>query len=1336
MRFLKLFFFFIAFQSFAQNQIEFESIEVDESESFLLDLNLENDEEVKAIQFDLSFNSNALKLLSEHILTSRADGFSVSARTIDDSTLRVLLISTNGSTISAGEGKLISLNFQSKTLPGTYESIITNEVISDSNGKALAFDKIGSFIKVKGSILSVTTTSLDFGRVPLNSESTKSIALKNNGNEPLIITSTTLTSPFSLLNQLPINIEAGATENLNINLTTSAKYDSNIKITYGSNDSDPLRQIQSSLITANVFAVNEIHIGSGSGESNSSITVPVTINNMESFSGFQFDVILPSDIDYVSNSVELTNRKTNHTVSANIVENNKLRVLAYSSSNENFVGNDGEVLNFKLKPNLSSGTYTLRIQDPIITNNDLGDIESDSYNGAITIQAPRFSSDIVNYDFGKIPITQSHSKIITLRNIGNSDLIISSIIYDKSIFNLNETLPIILTSGQTKDLNIEVVKSSSGSFDENILFRHNDPDIQDIVNVKGELFSPNYLSVDTQTFIFPRDEFNFEIDLNNNDNVKAIQFDVTVPNALGLEENDFTLSNELSDFNFNISKTDTNTYRCIVYSLSTGVISKGKSTIINLKKSNSTLISDGEYSLVFSNVVISDSENRSVSSEALTTGKLRIINNNPPTTSSINPTVVEQVSFSIQLLGEDIDQDELIYSIVSGPTNGLASISGSSISYTSNSDTALSDQITYKANDGIIDSNTSTISISITPVNDTPVSSSVNSSTQEDTAVEITLLATDVEDDTLTYLVVTDAEHGVVSISNNIATYTPSENYFGEDTFTFKANDGTDDSNVSTVSITVSSINDAPVLADIIVSLREDTLPTSEVTTLNATDPESDDLTYNINSGNEDEIFLLSDDIITLVKQVDYETKSTYILEVEVSDGLLSLLATLTINIEDVPNQSVEKDFTIKVYDVKNEDTSSKVDYTSMMQTNKSSGDTEILYEISGGPDASLFTINTDTGSLDFIVAPDFENPTDADKDNIYEVTVKFTNLVDGATEVPVVTSQTSIIVPEAQVAVTVVDTVASAPEADTDGDGVVDTQDNCPLTSNPNQEDQDNDGIGDVCDDSDGDGFMDSEDSCPNSIFGSTVDVNGCEIFTISSNNFNVSVTSLTCIGSQNGSIGISALDQQYSYTASISGQSQVVLNASNNFTSSISGLEAGSYDICFTVSGVDSYNQCFSVTISEPAPLSASAKVDLGNRSVDLSLKGSERYTILLNGEVIQTSSTNVSLDLKPGMNYLSISTDLDCQGTYFEEIFVSEEVLAYPNPTDGMVQLYVGGSDDNVTLNVYDISSQNILSTQYEVSSSRVIEADISRFKAGIYFFILDGKTIKTTHKIIKK
>lgn len=51
--------------------------------------------------------------------------------------------------------------------------------------------------------------------------------------------------------------------------------------------------------------------------------------------------------------------------------------------------------------------------------------------------------------------------------------------------------------------------------------------------------------------------------------------------------------------------------------------------------------------------------------------------------------------------------------------------------------------------------------------------------------------------------------------------------------------------------------------------------------------------------------------------------------------------------------------------------------------------------------------------------------------------------------------------------------------DIDTDGDGVTDSNDNCPNTANPNQEDFDNDGVGDVCDDSDGDGIMDSVDNC-----------------------------------------------------------------------------------------------------------------------------------------------------------------------------------------------------------------------------------------------------------------
>ena len=355
-------------------------------------------------------------------------------------------------------------------------------------------------------------------------------------------------------------------------------------------------------------------------------------------------------------------------------------------------------------------------------------------------------------------------------------------------------------------------------------------------------------------------------------------------------------------------------------------------------------------------------------------------------------------------------------------------------------------------------------------------------------------------------------------------------------------------------------------------------------------------------------------------------------------------------------------------------------------------------------------------------------------------------------------------------------DGIGDNADLDDDNDNVFDTLDNCPFEQNINQLDSDGDGIGDVCDldndndnffdlfeiscgtdpflssslpmdfdgdnipdctdtDDDNDGVLDIYDQCLNTPLETNVDANGCEIFLLPANNFSVKVTSSTCVGTENGSISISAQNQEYSYTTTISGQSPIILNASNNFEANISGLGAGNYDVCFTIAGIDSYNQCFSVIISEPAPLSTSAKIDLENKSIDLSLNGSESYNILLNGEIIKTTESNLSLELKPGINYLSISTDLDCQGTYFKEIFVSEEVLAYPNPTDGMIQLYIGGFDDTLTLNVYDINSRNIINKSFEVSSSRVIEADISRFKTGIYFFVLKGKTINTTHKIIK-
>lgn len=98
--------------------------------------------------------------------------------------------------------------------------------------------------------------------------------------------------------------------------------------------------------------------------------------------------------------------------------------------------------------------------------------------------------------------------------------------------------------------------------------------------------------------------------------------------------------------------------------------------------------------------------------------------------------------------------------------------------------------------------------ITINPVNDKPVVQNISVTTPEDMSIQIELLGSDVDGDTLTYSVVNPPVHGSVSIVGNIATYIPAPDYNGTDSFTYKAYDGTEYSDPATVNITITAVND------------------------------------------------------------------------------------------------------------------------------------------------------------------------------------------------------------------------------------------------------------------------------------------------------------------------------------------------------------------------------------------------------------------------------------------------------------------------------------------------------------------------------------------------
>ena len=277
---------------------------------------------------------------------------------------------------------------------------------------------------------------------------------------------------------------------------------------------------------------------------------------------------------------------------------------------------------------------------------------------------------------------------------------------------------------------------------------------------------------------------------------------------------------------------------------------------------------------------------------------------------------------------------------------------------------------------------------------------------------------------------------------------------------------------------------------------------------------------------------------------------------------------------------------------------------------------------------------------------------------------------------------------------------------------------------------------VGDNCvviDDEDNDGVEDALDQCPDTPAGAVVDTNGCEVFSLPASTFTVSVTSATCPDSSNGSITISSSNTDYSYRYAIDDQAPQALTDN---TQTISNLSAGIYSVCVTVDGVSDYQRCYTIEITEPAPLVASSRIDMSSRNMQLDLSGSEEYQVTLNGKTFLTSKERLSLNLEPGMNRVEVATALDCQEVYFEEIFVSEEVKVYPNPTPGPLQLFVAGSDREVELNITTLSGNVIKRETLAVPMNRIIETSLGNLSEGLYLITLNGTTVKTTHKVIKE
>ncbi|MCA1053051.1 tandem-95 repeat protein, partial [Priestia aryabhattai] len=220
--------------------------------------------------------------------------------------------------------------------------------------------------------------------------------------------------------------------------------------------------------------------------------------------------------------------------------------------------------------------------------------------------------------------------------------------------------------------------------------------------------------------------------------------------------------------------------------------------------------------------------------------------NDPPIVPNYQLTTNEDTSVTSMVIATDIDGNPLTYSLQNAPVNGIVNVSLDGMyTYTPNADFNGIDQFTVLVSDGQGGTAISTITITILPVNDPPVGpNEITIVTPEETPVTSQIVATDPDGGVLTYALQDPPTNGVALVNGDgTFTYTPNENYTGNDTFTVLISDPSGAFIVTNVLVTVTPVNDAPVVPDYAFVINEDTSLNSQVV---ATDVDGNSLTYGL----------------------------------------------------------------------------------------------------------------------------------------------------------------------------------------------------------------------------------------------------------------------------------------------------------------------------------------------------------------------------------------------------------------------------------------------------------------------------------------------------------
>ena len=337
-------------------------------------VNLTNTVPLRAMQFDLivpnnfEINNNSIQP------TTRLDNHNISFSQVTTNTFRILIYSTNNSTIDIGTGSLFNFNYSTSEIQtGSYQpDIELTELVGENNQIVTGVFEIDPLIILENSL--TVSSDLNLGDVNLNENIIFSVDLTNNDGENHFINQIE-SAVFSSNVNLPSQISVNETKNIVFNFTPNSVGNISEVIRFYHTGNESISEIN---ITANVISENYFTIQPQSIDNNTNSNLNIFLKNSLPVKGFQFDFSVPEgfsiDIDIIENSSVLDN--FDYQISQ--IDNLNYRFLCYDTNNQPIQPGFESLISVPLiaESSVSSGYYSVGFSEVSIVGKQNQNISS------------------------------------------------------------------------------------------------------------------------------------------------------------------------------------------------------------------------------------------------------------------------------------------------------------------------------------------------------------------------------------------------------------------------------------------------------------------------------------------------------------------------------------------------------------------------------------------------------------------------------------------------------------------------------------------------------------------------------------------------------------------------------------------------------------------------------------------------------------------------------------------------------------------------------------------------------------------------------------------------